>query len=67
MLNHLEVTLLEALRDFPDHSELHWPAARARIRRLVQNGHVDLQKVAAVGATERRPGLADRLADLVSA
>ena len=67
VLNHTEVTLLEALRDFPVHSELDWPAARVRIRQLVDDGQVDLQKVAAVGATERRPGLADRIADLVSA
>ncbi len=54
MLNQLEATLLEALRDFADHSELDWPAARARIRRLVGDGGVDLQKLAAVAATERR-------------
>lgn len=67
VLNRLEVTLLEALRDFPEHSELDWPTARARIRRLVRDGRVDLEKVAAVGATERRLGLADRIADLVCA
>ena len=67
VLNHTEVTLLEALRDFPDHSELDWPAARARIRQLVDDGRVDIKKIAAVGATERRPGLTDRIADLVSA
>ena len=67
VLNHIEVTLLEALRDFPDHSELDWSAARARIRQLVADGRIDLEKVAAVGATERRPGLVDRIADLVSA
>lgn len=66
VLSHIEVTVLEALRDFPDHSELDWPAARARIRQLVADGRVDLKKVAGVGATERRPGLADRIADLAS-
>jgi hypothetical protein len=66
VLSQIEVTVLEALRDFPDHSELDWPAARARIRQLVADGRIDLKKVAAVGATERRPGLADRIADLAS-
>lgn len=66
-LSQVEVTMLEALRDFPDHSELAWPEARARLRRLVHDGRVDLQKVATVAASERRPGLSDRVADLKSA
>lgn len=66
-LSQLEVTLLEALRDFPDHSELPWPDARARVRRLVDDGRVDLGRVAAVAASERRAGLADRIADLQAA
>lgn len=65
-LSQLEVTLLEVLRDFPNHSELAWPAVRARVRRLVRDGRVDLQKVALVAASERRAGLTDRIADLIS-
>lgn len=67
VLSPLEVTFLEALRDFPDHSELTWPEARARLLRLVDDGRVDLQRVATVSAVERRPGLSERIADLTSA
>ena len=66
LLNQLEVTVLEALRDFPDHSELRWPAARDRIRRFVTDGRVDLDQLAAVAAAERRPGLTDRIAELAA-
>ncbi|MHB1089612.1 MAG: hypothetical protein ACYC06_05225 [Ilumatobacteraceae bacterium] len=65
-LSQLEVTLLEVLRDFPNHSELTWSAVRARVRRLVRDGRVDLTMVASVAASERRPGLTDRIADLAS-
>lgn len=65
-LSQLEVTLLEVLCDFPDHSELAWSAVRARVRRLVRDGRVDLTMVASVAASERRAGLTNRIADLIS-
>jgi len=65
-LSQLEVTLLEVLRDFPNHNELTWPATRARVRRLVRDGRVDLKMLALVAASERRAGLTNRIADLVS-
>ncbi|MGK2959328.1 MAG: hypothetical protein ACSLFB_13225 [Acidimicrobiales bacterium] len=64
ILTRLEVTVLEALRDFPDHSELAWPAAQACIRRLIDDRCIDLGKLTEVAASERRAGLADRIADL---
>ena len=64
-LSPLEVTLLEVLRDFPNHGELGWPAVRALIGRLVREGRVDLKIVALVAASERRPGLTNRIDDLV--
>lgn len=66
-LSRLEVTVLEALRDFPNNSELSWPEARARIRRLANDGRVDLQKIAEVAALDRRAGLTDRMSDLQAA
>jgi hypothetical protein len=63
-LSQLEVTVLEGLRDFPDYSELDWPAARDRLCRLVDDGRVRLERVAAVAGGERRVGLAQRIADL---
>lgn len=63
-LNQLEVTLLEAVRDFPDHSELSWLDVRAQVRRLVDDSRVDLLEIATVAASERRAGLTDRIADL---
>lgn len=65
-LSQLEVTLLEVLRDFPKHSELDWPAVRARVRRLSRDGRVNLKMVAMVAASERRAGLTNCIADLVS-
>jgi hypothetical protein len=66
-LTRLEVTVLEALRDFPAHSEASWAEARERIRQLAADGRIDLSEVAAVGAGERRAGLAERIAELAGA
>ena len=63
-LTRLEVTVLEALRDFPAHSEVSWPEARDRIRKLAADGRIDLGQLAVVGAGERRAGLAERIAEL---
>lgn len=63
-LTWLEVTVLEALRDFPAVSEASWPEARDRIRRLAADGRIDLGQLAAVAAGERRAGLAKRIAEL---
>lgn len=66
-LSRLEVTLLEALRDFPNYSELSWSDVRALVQRLVDDNRVDLVKVAAVAASERRAGLSDRISELQAA
>jgi hypothetical protein len=63
-LTWLEVTVLEALRDFPALSEASWPEARDRIRQLAADGRIDLGQLAAVAAGERRAGLAKRIAEL---
>ncbi len=67
LLNHLEVTLLEVLRDFSALSELAWLDARARILRLADDNDLDLEIVVKVAASERRAGLGLCVADLVAA
>ena len=56
--------VLEALRDFDDLSELAWPSARSRVRRLIDEGLIDPKKIADVAASERRSGLVELVADL---
>jgi hypothetical protein len=63
-LTRLEVTVLEALRDFPALSEVSWPEARDGIRQLAADGRIDLDALAAVAAGERRAGLTRRVAEL---
>lgn len=63
-LTRLEVTVLEALRDFPALSEVSWPEARDCIRQLAADGRIDLDALAAVAAGERRAGLTGRVAEL---
>jgi hypothetical protein len=63
-LTRLEVTVLEALRDFPALSEVSWPEARDVIRQLAADGRIDLGALAAVAAGERRAGLTGRVAEL---
>lgn len=63
-LSQFEITALEALRDFPVHSEMSWPEARDRIIQLAADGRIDLGKLATVAAGERRAGLAKRIAEL---
>lgn len=65
LLNPTEVAVLEAVRDFDLYADITWPQARARLRRLASNGHIDIAKVAEVAVKERRAGLQDRIADLV--
>lgn len=64
LLSQLEVTVLEALRGFRAHSEVPWPEARERIRRLAVDGRIDIGKLATVAAAERRAGLRERIAEL---
>ena len=45
-LSRLEVTLLEALRDFPNYSELDWPAPRTRLPRSISTMSVHLVSTA---------------------
>lgn len=66
LLTPTEVAVLEGLRDFDRHSEIAWPQARARLQRLASTGQIDLAKIADVAAHERRAGLTNRIADLVS-
>ena len=67
MLNHLEIAFLEVLADFDNLSEIDWPAAVPRLRRIAADTGVDLQHVGAVAKHERRPGITDRIDSLVSA
>jgi hypothetical protein len=67
LLNPLEIAVLEVVRDFDRYSEVTWPEARKRLRRLAGNGRVDLGTLADVAADEHRAGLRERLADLVNA
>lgn len=63
-LTRLEVTILEALRDFPALSEVSWPEARDGIRQLAADGRIDLDALATVAAGERRAGLTRWVAEL---
>ena len=66
-LTRLEVTVLEALRDYPGYSEASWPEVADRIRQLAAGGQIDLGGLAAVATGERRAGLAARIAEIVGA
>lgn len=67
LLSPIEVAVLESVSDFDRYAEISWPNARRRLRRLAGTGQVDLAKLAAVAAHERRAGLQDRIADLLGA
>lgn len=67
MLNHLEIAFLEVLADFDNLSEIDWPAAVPRLRRIAADAGVDLRHVRAVAKHERRPGITDRIDFLLSA
>ena len=66
-LNHLEIAFLEVLADFDNVSEIDWPTAVTCLRRIASSSDVDLQHVGIVAKHERRKGITDRLASLVSA
>lgn len=66
-LNHLEIAFLEVLVDFDTVSEIDWPAAVTRLRRIASSAGVDLRHLGAVARHERHKGIAARLASLVSA
>ena len=66
-LNHLEIAFLEVLADFDNISEIDWPTAATRLRRIASSSAVDLRKLGIAAKHERRKGIADRLASLVSA
>jgi hypothetical protein len=65
-LSPMEVAVLEAVRDLDRHSEVPWPVARRRIRRMADAGTVDLAAITAVAAHERRAGLQERMAELLA-
>ena len=65
-LKPTEIAVLEVLRDYPAHVEVPWPKVVDRIRELAANGHVDLQKLTEVAATEHRQGLHGRVSELAN-
>ena len=67
LLSPIEVAVLEAVRDFDRHSEVAWPVALRRIRRLADDGDIDLDAIAGVAAHERCAGLHERMAELLTA
>ncbi|MHB8243724.1 MAG: hypothetical protein ACYDGN_00015 [Acidimicrobiales bacterium] len=56
-LGFYEVALLEALRDFPRHSEVDMKAVARTVARLETEGKVRLAKVKRVAASEHSPAL----------
>jgi hypothetical protein len=67
LLSPIEVAVLESVSDFDRYAEISWPNARRRLCRLAGTAQVDLAKLAAVAAHQRRAGLHDRIADLLEA
>lgn len=65
LLSPTEVAVLESVRDFDRYSDIPWPQARNRLRKLAAERKIDLAKIADVAAHERRAGLRERIADLV--
>ena len=66
-LNHMEIAFLEVLAGFDNVSEIDWPTALTRLRRIAYTSGVDLRSLGIVARHERRKGIADRLASLASA
>lgn len=54
-LNHTEVAVLEALRDFPHHVDVDADRVRRVLRGLVANGRIDIDKVCRIAVSDRKP------------
>jgi hypothetical protein len=65
-LAHLEIAVLEVLREFPRYVEGSWDDLVLRIGELHSRGHVDVERLARVGHKERSTALRERLARLLS-
>ena len=64
-LSPSEIAVLEVLRDPSRVVEVPWPQAVGRLRKLHDDGVVDLDLVADVARTEHRSGLLDLVRELV--
>lgn len=62
-LNHTEVAVLEALRDFSDHVDVGADSIRRVLRGLVANGRIDIAKVCRVADSDRKPEVRKILSD----
>lgn len=54
-LNHTEVAVLEALRDFPHYVDVDADSIRRVLRGLVANGRIDIDKMRRVAVSDRKP------------
>lgn len=62
-----EVALLEVLRHYPTFCEADWPEVVDAVHRLVEDGHIDLDRVLHAAALERHPRTREHASQLAEA